>query len=152
MGLLSIRARSFWRAVGAGLIAYCASFVALTLLYWLLRPFVWAAIYGEPYSPPPGPYSPNSGEWLYVQGIGFLTSVCAGAAAARWSLPGSLWALALFVLVPIAFVIVGGVPTDTSNLRVAIYALEGPLGVIAGAALYTVLRKDTVAPDARSST
>ena len=83
------RKRTFWRAVGAGLIAYCVSFAVLTLLFWLLTPFVWAALYGEPYVSQPGPFSPDSGMWLVVQAIGFLVSVSAGAAAARRSPPGS---------------------------------------------------------------
>jgi hypothetical protein len=127
--------RTFWRAVGAGLIAYCVSFAVLTLLFWLLTPFVWAAVYGEAYVSKPGPFSPDSGMWLVVQAIGFLVSLSAGAAAARWSPPGSFRALAVFSLLPFLLVAVGGVP-DTSAIRVAVYVLEGPVGVILGAVFY----------------
>ena len=70
-------------------------------------------------------------------------SVIAGAAVARWSRPDSLWALAIFVFLPLLFVAIGGVP-GASALRIAIYVLEGPLGVMVGAG-YMLARSRAVA-------
>jgi hypothetical protein len=61
------RRQSFWRAVAAAAAAYLLMLVALASVYWVLRPFVWAALYGEPYSPPPG-----SGPYPLIAGSGSL--------------------------------------------------------------------------------
>ena len=46
--------RSFWRAIGAALVTETLLLVLFLLVYWLLRPFVWTAVYGASYMPPPG--------------------------------------------------------------------------------------------------
>lgn len=100
-----------------------------------LRPFVWAAVYSEPYRPPPGPYPPDSGEWLFVQGIGFCASLVSGAAAAHWSPQGSK--LPIGILVGFSFIglLFTQFPLETSAIRNVIYAVGVPLGIVVGAVI-----------------
>lgn len=139
MKLLSLRqppkVQSVWRAVLAGLVAHPLFIVILGAVYWALRPFVWAAIYSEPYRPPPGPYSPNSGEWLFVQGISFCASIVAGVAAAYWSPPRSRTPITLLIALGFVALLFGQFPFDTSFFRNALYALHIPVGLVIGAAL-----------------
>ena len=138
MKLLSLRqppkVQSVWRSVLAGVVAHPLFIVILGAVYWALRPFVWAAIYSEPYRPPTGPYSPNSGEWLFVQGISFCASVVAGIAAAYWSPPRSRVSIALLIAFSIASLLFGQFPFDTSLFRIALYALHMPAGLVIGSA------------------
>lgn len=127
--------RSFWRAVLAGVVAHPLIIVALSMVYWALRPFVWAAIYMEPYQPLPGPYSPNSGEWLFAQGISFGASVVAGIAAAYWSPQKSKLPITILVTLSFVALFFAQFPFDTSAIRNAVYALHTPLGLVVGASL-----------------
>jgi hypothetical protein len=106
------------------------------LVYWCLRPFVWAALYGVPYSPPNGPYPPSSGEWLFVKGAAFLSSAAAGFAAAKWGGAKSWVWVVLAVLVLLANVLSGGPAAEVSKAREAVYFLAHPLGVVCGALLF----------------
>lgn len=139
MKLISLRrppkVRSVWRAVLAGVVAQPLVVLLLTVAYWALRPFVWAAVYSEPYRPPPGPYPPDSGEWLFVQGIGFCASLVAGAAAAHWSPQGSK--LPVGILVGFSFIglLFTQFPLETSAIRNVIYAVGVPLGIVVGAVI-----------------
>ena len=139
MKFLSLRqppkVQSVWRAVLAGVAALSLSIVVLGIVYWAVRPFVWAAIYSEPYRPPPGPYSPNSGEWLFVQGISFCASFVAGVASAYWSPPRSRVPIVLLVALNLGVFLFGQFPLDTSLFRNALYALNMPAGIVIGAAL-----------------
>ncbi|HRJ25169.1 MAG TPA: hypothetical protein PLZ11_14575, partial [Thauera sp.] len=129
------KVRSVWRAVLAGVVAQPLVVLLLTVAYWALRPFVWAAVYSEPYRPPPGPYPPDSGEWLFVQGIGFCASLVAGAAAAHWSPQGSK--LPVGILVGFSFIglLFTQFPLETSAIRNVIYAVGVPLGIVVGAVI-----------------
>lgn len=139
MKLISLRhppkVRSVWRAVLAGVVAQPLVVLLMTVAYWALRPFVWAAVYSEPYRPPPGPYPPDSGEWLFVQGIGFCASLVAGAAAAHWSPQGSK--LPVGILVGFSFIglLFTQFPLETSAIRNVIYAVGVPLGIVVGAVI-----------------
>ena len=127
--------QSFWRAVLGAVVAYALVVIALLIIYWALRPFVWAAIYMEPYRPPPGPYQPGSGEWLFMQGLGFGASMAEGSAAAYWSQPKSKSALSILIAVSLVSLLFTQFPFETSVFRNAIYALHGPLGIVIGAVL-----------------
>lgn len=127
--------QSVWRAVLAGVVAHPLFLVLLSMVYWVIRPFVWAAIYSEPYRPPPGPYSPNSGEWLFVQGISFCASVVAGAVAAFWSPPRSRVPIALLIVLSLLALLFTQFPMDTSAFRKALYALHAPVGLMIGPVL-----------------
>ena len=125
--------QSFWRAVAAGVVIHPLFAVMLSIIYWALRPFVWAAIYMEPYRPPHGPYPPGSGEWLFTQVFGFCASVAAGVAAAYWSPPSSNWPTAVLVVLSLALLPFTQFPLETSAFRNALYALHTPLGLVFGA-------------------
>lgn len=128
--------QGFWRALAAGIAAYVLAFLVLTLALWLTRPFVWAALYGEPYART-GPYDPASGEWLVVQMIGFLCAGAAGIATARRApqdAPRALLALfGLFALLSLL-----AEPLQASAVRNAIYLLHAPLGFLSGAAAFRI--------------
>lgn len=136
MKLFSLRqppkVQSVWRAVLAGAVAHPLFIVILGAAYWALRPFVWAAIYSEPYRPPTGPYSPNSGEWLFVQGISFCASVLAGVAAAYWSPPRSRVSIGFLISFSIVALFFGQFPFNTSLFRSVLYALHMPAGLAIG--------------------
>lgn len=129
------KVQSLWRAVLAGVLAHPLSAFLLSLVYWFLRPFVWAAIYSEPYRSQQGPYPPESGEWLFVQGIGFCASVTAGALAAHWSPQRSKLPIALLVAISIGALFFTQFPFNASAIRNAVYALHTPLGLVLGAVL-----------------
>lgn len=129
------KSQSVWRGVLAGVVAHPLLVLLLGMMYWLLRPFVWAAIYSEPYRPPLGPYPPDSGEWLFMQGIGFCASVVAGALAAHWSPRRSRLPIALLVALSVGALFFTQFPFETSAFRNALYASHAPLGLLIGAAL-----------------
>jgi hypothetical protein len=139
------RRQSFWRAVAAAAAAYLLMLVALASVYWVLRPFVWAALYGEPYSPPPGsgPYPLDSGQWLFTQAIGFCASIAAGVMGAYWSPPRSSRPIVVLVLLSFGGLLFGEFPLETSPLRMAMYALQMPLGLTLGAFLLRHLQVRT---------
>jgi len=135
--------RSYWRGLVAGIAAYLLSIVILSALYWVIRPFVWAALYGVPYSPPAGPYDPNSGEWLFFQIFGFLSAMAGGAATIRWSSQRRSYApLATLLAIAIPLILLGlamgKAPAHTSLWRFGFSLVELPLGLICGAALFYV--------------
>lgn len=131
-----LQRRGVLAAVMAAALAFLASYVALMLLYWCLRPFIWAALYGVPYSPPEGPYLASSGEWLFVKGAVFLSSVASGFAAAKWGGPGSrVWAV-LAILLLLLTILSGGPSVEISYARQALFFLAHSLGVVAGALLF----------------
>ncbi len=144
MKLLSLKhppkVQSFWRAVLVGLVAQPLSVVLLSMVYWALRPFVWAAIYSEPYRSQPGPYPPDSGEWLFVQSFGFCASVIAGALAAHWSPQRSALPIVFLVALSVGALFFMQFPLDASFFRNALYALHTPLGFVCGAVFLWRLR------------
>ena len=139
MKILSLRhppkRQSFWRALLAGVIAHPLIAIVLSIVYWALRPFIWAAIYMEPYRPPVGLYSPDSGEWLFTQCIGFFASVGTGVASAYWSPPKSHWPIVALLIMSFAYLAFTKFPLETSMFRNAIYALNFPVGLILGVLL-----------------
>ncbi len=127
--------QSVWRAVLAGAVAHPLFGLLLGMVYWLLRPFVWAAIYSEPYRPPPGPYPADSGEWLFMQGIGFFAAVVAGALAAHWSPSRSKLPIAFLVALSFGALFFTQFPLETTAFRNALYAFLTPVGLVVGALL-----------------
>ena len=136
-----LQKRGVLAAMVAGAVFFVLSFLGLVVLYWLLRPFVWAAVYGVAYSPPRGPYNPNSGEWLFVQGIGFLSTAAAGFACAKWSKAQSPL-VAIGVALALLFLVVffGELPAGVSYVRKAIFFLGQPIGIVCGALLFFYVR------------
>lgn len=132
--------RSFWRAIGAAFVTQMLVFVLFIPVYWLLRPFVWAAVYGESYRPPPGPYPPGSGEWLIVQALGFSASLAAGAMAFNWSPPRArtplLFLVGLSLLLLLGSLLHGTFPLKTAFVLNLLYAMQGPFGLVLGAVMF----------------
>jgi hypothetical protein len=136
MKISAPRRRGFFRALVAGVAAHYFTLGALLLCYWLLRPFVWAALYGVPYAPPQRIYEPNSGEWLFIQAIDFASWIAAGAATIRWSSPGFPFALLVLGSLFVGLVLFANLPDSAGTLRMLIYYLEIPVALIFGAAAY----------------
>jgi hypothetical protein len=150
MKLAPPQKRGLLRAIIAGIVAHYLIGGALILSYWLLRPFVWAALYGVPYPAPQGPYDPSSGEWLFVQAMGLVSWIAAGAATARWSNPGFPAAAVVLVLLCFALLFFESPMANVAIWRMALYYLEIPVGLIVGVVAYdqyqrgaTVVQHDT---------
>ena len=131
---------SFWRAIGAAFVTQVLGFLLFMPVYWLLRPFVWAAVYGEPYRPPPGPHPAGSGEWLIMQALGLSLSMAAGAMAFNWSPPRArtplLFLVGLSLLLLLGELLYGTFPLKTAFVLNLFYAMRGPFGLILGAVLF----------------
>jgi hypothetical protein len=135
MNLKFLNKRGVLMAICAAFVGFCVAFLSLTLLLWLVRPFVWAAIYGVPYPQSTDPYDHNSGEWLFIQGIGFLSFAATGFASAKWSKPNSHW---VWISLAAVFCVLSllNLPIGITTARAAIYILEGSLGIVFGAYIY----------------
>ena len=107
-----MRKRSIVRGFLAAIVSHYAVLLGLLFLFWLARPFVWAAIYGIPFHPMKGPIDPNSGEWLVLQAIGFLSWVAGGYAACRWDEMGSNKALLAIGLIFLALMAMDNPPQN----------------------------------------
>jgi hypothetical protein len=127
-----MRKRNAVRGVLAGIISHYIVLFGLLFLFWLLRPFVWAAIYGVPFQPMKGPMDPNSDEWLILQGIGFLSCVAGGYAACCWDKVDSNRSLLIIAGVFLALILFGNAPENTSLVRMALFYFEVPVGMSLG--------------------
>lgn len=127
--------RGYWRAIFCGVIAHYVTLFGLTLLLWLLRPFVWAAIYGVPYVASKGSIDPNSSEWAIFQIIGFISWLVGGLAVQRWTPPGSYRGLATLIAVSFVLVLLSPIPESANTIQRMIFLVEVPLGLLCGAAI-----------------
>jgi hypothetical protein len=127
-----MRKRSVVRGVLAAIVSHYVVLFGLLFLFWLLRPFVWAAIYGVPFQPVKGPMDPNSGEWLVSQAIGFLSWVAGGYAACRWDKLGSNRSVLAIGLIYLAMMAMGSAPETSDLIRKGIFYLEIPPALGAG--------------------
>jgi hypothetical protein len=137
--LLAAERRTVLRSLVAGLFSHYAAVAALIALLWLLRPFVWAALYGVPYQPNLGPVNPSSSEGTLLQVIGLLSWLPGGFAAAHWSPHRSLRCLlpilSYLACLTLLAVVAGEVP-PMSPARTVWYWLSAPTGAILGALFY----------------
>lgn len=126
-----MRKRSIVRGISAAIVSHYVVLCGLLVLLGLLRPFVWSAIYGEPYQPVNGPMDPDSGEWLVSQAIGFLSWVAGGYAACRWDKLESKRSVMIVGVVFMVLMALGNAPETTELVRKAIFYFEIPsaLGV-----------------------
>lgn len=124
--------RSVARGVVAAIISHYLVLFSLAALFWLLRPFVWAAIYGVPFHSQKGALDPASGEWLAYQAIGFLSWVAGGYAACRWNKPGSNKSILITGAIYLTLVLLGDAPKTIDLARIAIYYFEIPLALALG--------------------
>lgn len=125
------RTQSIWRAVLAGVVAHPLIAMTLSLVYGIVRPFVWVAVYSE--HSPPYEWSPSGRDWLFLQGIGFVASIVAGGVAAYWSPRKTAIPIALLALLSFVVLLSGEFPLDTSTFRNVLYALHTPIGLVFGA-------------------
>lgn len=128
--------KSFFSGLGLGIALFAFSGVALAVVYWALRPFVWAALYRVPYSPPPGPYPPESGEWLFVKAIWFVSAIVLGFVATH--VAGRSANKVLLTLLAGWFVLsLAAEPLQTGSLwRIALDYLSVPFGALLGCVLW----------------
>jgi hypothetical protein len=141
IGALS-RKRSFWRGVGAGFVAKWLTFFTLICIVYVIRPFIWPIVYDVPYAPDKNPLVPGSGEWFFIQIIGFLCAFAGGFAAAYWSKAGSWSAVGALAILALVFSIFW-LPQSTSTLILIIWFLEMPLGILLGGFLYITNERKT---------
>jgi uncharacterized membrane protein len=147
--------KSFWRGSVVGLVAHYLAVGVLVSLVVLLRPFVWAALYGTPYTPGTGPIDPSSGEGTVLQFIGMLSWVPAGVAAMRWGGNSGLKsALALLAyLVCVSLIALTQDMPSMSLGRTLWYWLCSPFGLAVGVVLHQLLgRHESQATGAQVST
>lgn len=130
------RHQSTLAGLAVGLLAHAFGVFSLMLVYWFLRPFVWAAIYAEPYKGQTGPFPSESGEWLFLQGISFCASVAAGYAAAHWSPRGSKRTLISLVAINFFGLFFVDFPLNASIARNTLLAFHFPVGVLIGSIFY----------------
>ena len=131
-----MKKRNVIRGVLAAIISHYVVLFGLILLLWLLRPFVWAAIYGVPYQPVKGPMDPNSGEWFMSQAIGFFSWVAGGYAACRWDQNGSNRAAIAICLIYTVLAFVGIIPASLDIVRKLALLLEIPISISVGCLLF----------------
>jgi hypothetical protein len=126
----------YWAGLVLGLAAFAVSAFVLSVVYWALRPFVWAAIYGVPYVSPPGPFSPLSGEWLFVQLIWLASAVVLGRVVHAFSGIRGRWVL-LSLALPWLLLSVLALPShEATGWRLGLTFLQVPIGVVVGYALW----------------
>lgn len=121
--------KGYCSSLGFGVVAFVSVAFLLTVFYWALRPFVWAAIYGVPYVSPPGPYSPLSGEWLFVQIIWFISAVFLGRTVCRLSGTKTRRVLLTLAVLWLVLTVAGEPNTGAEGWRLALHYLQVPLGV-----------------------
>jgi len=127
-----MKKRSFVRGVLAAIASHYVVLLCLFLVYWLLRPYGSAIINGTPYRYAPGPIDPNSGEWLILQAIAFLSWIAGGYAACRWDVKNSNGAVLVVVAICMLLVLAGGVPDSAATARKVIFFSEIPVAISLG--------------------
>ena len=132
--LATLRKRSFLRGLCAGVITKLLFLALIVLGEYFLRPFVWSALSDLPYDT--DPIDPNSREWVFLQLLGFVASFVSGAAVMRWSNRGSWAALATYAAIALALVTVTPQPATGSLVRLLVWFLEAPAGVLLGGLTY----------------
>ena len=130
-----IRTRSVWRGLLAGIIGKFASSFSI-LFVCVIGGHMLASATGASESSLSHADDPNTNAWFLLQAINIVSALVAGGAAIRWSTEGSL--VAPTVLAGLAFLCVFAValPPTSSMLRLGIWALGAPVGVLIGAWLY----------------
>jgi len=121
--------KGYWSSLVFGLVVFVLAALLLIVIYWALRPFVWAALYGVPYVPPPGPYSPLSGEWLFVQFIWLISAVALGCTVRGLSGTKTRWVLLTLAMVWVVLAVAGEPNKGAEGWRLALHYLNVPLGV-----------------------
>ena len=134
--LLDRLPRGYWSGLGFGLLTFVLTAVLATIVYWAFRPFVWAAVYGVPYESPPGPYSPLSGEWLFVQFIWFTSAVALGLTVCRLSGRKTWRVLLTLAMLWLALTVLGEPNQGAEGWRLVLHYMQVPLGVTVGHLLY----------------
>jgi hypothetical protein len=122
--------------ISFGLLIFILTVFLLTFIYWVLRPFVWAAIYGEPYVSIKGPFSVQSGEWLFVQLIWFLGAIIFGVTVAHLSGVRAHWVFLGLVVVYAAFSAIGEPLPGSQGLRWVLQYIQIPAGLAIGYLLW----------------
>jgi hypothetical protein len=119
-----------------GTAAFFVSGIALSVVYWVLRAPVWAALYEEPYVPPEGPYPLESGEWLFVKLIWLISAVALGFVAAYGSGHRAFVVLLTLLSVWLLWAVVFTPLPEVSSWRVAFAYVNVPAGTLLGYLLW----------------
>jgi hypothetical protein len=124
--------RSVVRGVLSAIISHYLVLFGLLIIYRLLCPFVWAAIYGAPYQRGTGAMDPNSGKWLIFQAISFLSWIAGGYAACRWDYKNSNRAVWIVGSIYMVLALLGGTPVSMETVRKVFFYLEIPISIYTG--------------------
>lgn len=130
--LLTRLPKGYWSGLVLGLSAFGASALALSLVYWVIRPFVWAAVYQAPYTSPPGALSPQSGEWLFMQLIYLSSAIILGRVVRTFS-GAHGYRVLISVVLPWALLLILAAPSqEATGWRLGLTLLKMPIGVVIG--------------------
>lgn len=136
MRLLNRLPKGVFSGISFGTLAFLLTMFTLTLVYWLLRPFVWAAIYGEPYVSIKGPFSVHSGEWLFIQLIWYLGAIIFGVTVAHLSGVRSRWVFLGLVAMYAALSAIGEPISGSQGWRLVLQYVQIPAGLATGYLLW----------------
>ncbi|MGL4767778.1 MAG: hypothetical protein ACRCV6_06835 [Formosimonas sp.] len=119
----------------AGFVTWLLAMLVSIVFVLVVKMVVFPAFMGVPYVSSSEPIVVGSQEWYWMQLLGFLSAFVAGVATAKWS---KINKQALLILMPVLFVLSIFSPINTSSIfDLALWYLEGPLGVVAGFYFYS---------------
>ena len=129
------RYRAAWLGFFAGAATQFVSSLALVALS-VVFDHAWANAMGTPYVPTSEIPNANTPLWLSLQILGMFAALLSGIASARWS-PGKSWsATILLSVLAVLFAVFAQFPATHSPVRIALWALGTPFGIVFGALLY----------------
>lgn len=133
------RKRSTFRGFVAGLLTHYLAVAILLVAFYVVKPFLWTAIFGSPNWRSSGPIDPTSSEGFIVQTVAALSWFPAGAAALHWGGTAGtkgLAAIVAYIGATFAFVLISGASDIPAFEAAPWYWLSAPVGLLSGAAIY----------------
>jgi len=124
----------FWTGFLLGPISFFLSFVVFAFSYWAVRPFVWAAMYQQPYTS--RVIAEGSGEWWSIQILWLFCSIVFGfvVTAVSGRSVGAVfsWFAALWITYCALGAIFGGFGPGASVWLYLLVLLKTPIGAAIG--------------------
>lgn len=139
--LLRTQNPTVWRGALLGLAIHYCSLAVLLIAFYFIRPFLWSVIFGSPNWHSVGPTDPSSAEGAIIQTVSAFSWLPAGAAALHWGgVRGirSLLILSGYLVGTFAIGLAGESANMPSFSSAPWYWLSAPVGLLSGAAIYSV--------------